>query len=67
MDGLVLPPCKLFDLRQPSPGVYRIYGRVNGDLQEDLCQGAPPGPLLAAPIPTVSHCRPTPPQESLQH
>ena len=57
MDGLVLPPCKLFDLRQPSPGVYRIYGRVNGDLQEDLCQGAPFRTAAASPHP---HSEPLP-------
>ena len=30
-----LPPCYLFGLRWPSPGVYRLYGRVNGSFQED--------------------------------
>ena len=34
-------PSLLFCLRQPSPGVYKLYGKVNGNLQEDLCQGAP--------------------------
>ena len=29
----------MFGLRQPSSGVHGLYGRVNGDLQEDLYQG----------------------------
>ena len=33
----------MFDLRQPSPGVYRIYDRANGNLLQDhLCQHAAP-------------------------
>ena len=48
-----------------SPGVYR---RVNGKLQECLRQGGPSQPAAAsAPIPAVSPCQPTPPQEALQH
>ena len=39
MDGVALPHCWLFGLRRPSPGVCRLYGWVNGELQEGLCQG----------------------------
>ena len=35
----LLPPCQLFDLRQPSPGVYSLYGRAN--LQEGSHQHMP--------------------------
>jgi len=38
-DGWGFDPSLLFGLRQHCPGVYRLYGRVNGDLQEGLCQG----------------------------
>ena len=44
-------PGKLFGLRQPSPGVYGLYGRVNGKLQEVLCQGGPSRPAASAPDP----------------
>ena len=37
--------------------------QVNGKLQEGLRQGGP----SSAPIPVVSPCQPTPPQEALQH
>ena len=48
-----------------SPGVYC---RVNGELQECLNQGGPSQPAAAsAPIPVVSPCQPTPPQEAPQH
>ena len=61
-------PCWLFGLRWPSPGVYRLYGRVNGELQEGLCQREPSQPdAVSAPIPVVSTCWPTPPQETFQH
>ena len=36
MDGIAL-----FSLRQPSPGVCGLYGRVNCELQEGLHQGGP--------------------------
>ena len=68
MDGVVLPSCKLFGLRWPSPGVFGLYGRVNGDLQKDLHQGASSRTAIAnAPIPTERHCWPLPPQGILQH
>ena len=45
-----------------------LYGRVDGELQEGLRQGGPSQPDAAsAPIPVVSPCPPTPPQETLQH
>ena len=60
--GVVLPSCLLFGLRRPSPGAYRLYGRVNGDLQEGLCQGGLSRTAAAcAPIPLVSPCQPKPP------
>ena len=40
-----------------QPGVYRLYGKVNGELQEGLYQGGP----SSAPIPLVSPCQLTPP------
>ena len=39
MIGVALCPWYLFVLRRPSPGVYGLYGRVNGKLQEDLWPG----------------------------
>ena len=39
----------MFDLRQPSPGVYRLYGRVKGEVRKDLSQHTPPGLLLPVP------------------
>ena len=58
----------LSGLRWLNPGVYRLYGRVSGDLQEDLFQGAPCRTAAVSPlIPVASHCWPTPPQETLQH
>ena len=48
--------------------VYALYYRVLGKLQEDFHQGVPSRKAAAsAPIPVVSHCRPTPPQETFQH
>ena len=45
-----------------------LYGRADGELQEGSHQGAPSRTAAAsAPVPTVSHCQPTPPQETLQH
>ena len=38
MGSAVLPPVYLFSLWQPSPGVFRLYGRTKGDLQKDSCQ-----------------------------
>ena len=59
MDGVVLPSCKLFGLRWPCPGVFGLYGRVNGDLQEDLHHGASSRTAVAnAPIPTERHADP---------
>ena len=40
-----------------QPGVYRLYGRVNGELQEGLCQGGP----SSAHIPVMRPCQLTPP------
>ena len=44
-----------------SPGICGLYGRLNGELQETLCQGGP----SSAPVPVVSPCRSTLPQEAL--
>ena len=52
MGGVSIPSWQLFSLRWPSPGVYGLYGRINGELQEDVCQGRP----SSAPIPVVSPC-----------
>ena len=38
MSGTPCPPCQWFGLRWPSPRVYSLYVRANGDLQEDSCQ-----------------------------
>ena len=43
--------------------VNSLYGKVNGELQEGLCQRGP----SSAPVHEVSPCHPTPPQEGLQH
>ena len=68
MDGVVLPSCKLFGLRWPSPGAFGLSGRVNGELQEHLHQEAPSRTAAAsAPIPKERHCRPIPPWGILQH
>ena len=59
MGGAALPPCYLFGLRLRRPGVYRLYSRAIGDLQEDLHQDASPRTvatsapcLLQAKLPT---------------
>ena len=45
-------PSSLFGLRQPSPGVYRIHDRANGNLfQEHLCQNAVPPKIAVASAP----------------
>ena len=55
--GVALPPWYLFGLRQPSPGVYRLSGRVNGDVQEGLCHGGLSGSAAAsALIPVLGPC-----------
>ena len=60
MSGVVLPPCWLIGLKRPSSGVYRLYGRVNGNLQENWQQEAPSKTIAAsAPVPAISHCLPT--------
>ena len=46
-----------------SPGIYGLYGRDNGDLQEELSQGTAAESAL---VPVASNCQPTPPQETLQ-
>ena len=66
MGGDALPPW-FFGLRWPSLGVYGLYGRVNGDLQEGLHQGGLSRTAASAPVPVMSPCPPTPPQETLQH
>ncbi|KAB0348165.1 hypothetical protein FD754_013022 [Muntiacus muntjak] len=61
-------PSLLFGLRQHCPGVYRLCGRANGDLQEGLCQGGPSQTAVASAfILVVSPWQPTSPQETLQH
>ena len=43
----------------PSPGVDKLFGRATGDLQEDLCQHAPPTTAAASsPVLTAGHCQP---------
>ena len=47
----------------PSPGVYKHYGRVNGDLQEHLPQGGPSRTAAAVPLslnPSWPRRHPTP-------
>ena len=41
MGEAALPPCWLFDLRWPSLGVYRLYGRVGGVPPRGLMPGGP--------------------------
>ena len=41
---------QLFGLRQHSPEVYSLYGRVNGEPQGGLHQGGPSSP----PVPVAS-------------
>ena len=61
-------PLQYSCLARPCCGVYGLYGRANGELQEGSHQGAPSRTAAAsAPVPTESHCQPTPPQETLQH
>ena len=68
VDGWGGTPSLLFGLRQPSPGVYRFYSRVKGNLQEGLCQKGPSGTAAAsATVSVVGPCHPLPPQETLQH
>ena len=51
------PSLLVVDLRQPSPEVYRLFGRANGKLQEDLGQHAPPRTAAASvPVPMTGHC-----------
>ena len=53
MDGIAL-----FSLGQPSPGVCRLFGKVNGYLQEGLHQRGPSrtavasAPSLGMPLPS---------------
>ena len=62
MGGVALPPCWVFGLRWPSSGVCGLYGRVNGDLQEDLHQRVPSSIAAASvPVAEVSPCWPPPP------
>ena len=47
---------------------WGLWLKVNGDLQEDLYQRAPPrNTATSIPIPAGSTDWPTPPQETLQH
>ena len=56
-DGWGFDSSLLFGLRQHCPGVYRLCGRVNGDLQEGLCHGGLSGSAAAsALIPVVGPC-----------
>ena len=57
MGGVELSPWQLFGLRWPSPGVFELYGKVNGNLQEGICQSGPSQTAAAsAPVPVVSPC-----------
>ena len=68
MGGAEFPPCWLFGLRWPSTGAYRLFGGVNGRLQEGSCQGVLPRTSAASVlVPVVSHSCPPPLQETLQH
>ena len=68
MGGAALPPWALFGLRDPALGSAGLYGKVNGDLQEGLCQGGTfPGCCGQGPVPRLSSCWPAPAQEALQH
>ena len=62
-DGWVCTSSLLLGLRLPSLGVYRLYGKVDGELQGGLHQGGP----FSAPVPMVSPCQPVPPQKVLQN
>ena len=61
-----VPPCYLFGLRWPSPGVYRLSGSAIGDLQGKL-DTSPRTAAATAPVPVVGHCQHTPLQEALKH
>ena len=41
MSGVALPPCWLFDLRQSSLRVYRLYSRIDGISPRGLMPGGP--------------------------
>ena len=57
MGGAVLPPYYFFELRQPSPGVYRLYGTVKGTVQKNLSQHTPPRiAATSAPVHKAGHC-----------
>ena len=57
----------LVGLRQPTPGIYRLYGGATGELQKDLCQHAPARtPAARATVPGAGYCRPMPQQETLK-
>ena len=48
--------------------IYRLYGRANGDLEEDLSQHPPPRTDAAsASVNAVGHYQPMPPQKTLKH
>ena len=64
----MLPRWALFGLRDPALGSAGLYGKVNGNLQEGLCQGGTfPGCCGQGPVPRLSSCWPAPAQEALQH
>ena len=68
MGGVVLPPCSLFGLRDPALGSAGLCGKVSGDLEEGLRQGGTfPDCCDQDACPSVSSCRPMPPQETLRH
>ena len=51
MAGAAHPPCWLFGLRWPHPGVYRLYGRALGkDLQGALHWDAAPRDAKQSPV-----------------
>ena len=48
-DGWACTPSLLFCLRRPNPGVYKLYGGVNGDPKRTYAKGHLPGLLFPGP------------------
>ena len=58
----------LVGLRQPSTGIYWLYGEANGNLQKDLNQHTPPRTASASPsVLRAGHCWSTPSWETLKY
>ena len=68
MGRAVLPPSLLSGLRWPSPGVYRLYCRAIGNLQENLHWDiSPRNTATSSPVPVVGLCQHTPQKKTLRH